>query len=76
MFILIIGGGLYLTIQSKAKPLLKINKAFRLLLSKDQSQKGISRFQALSAVLAATVGLGNIAGVSIAIHQGGPGVLV
>ena len=76
MFILIIGGGLYLTIQSKAKPLLKINKAFKLLLSKDQSQKGISRFQALSAVLAATVGLGNIAGVSIAIHQGGPGVLV
>ena len=76
MFILIIGGGLYLTIQSKAKPLLKINKAFELLLSKDQSQKGISRFQALSAVLAATVGLGNIAGVSIAIHQGGPGVLV
>ena len=76
MFILIIGGGLYLTIQSKGKPLLKINKAFKLLLSKDQSQKGISRFQALSAVLAATVGLGNIAGVSIAIHQGGPGVLV
>ena len=76
MFILIIGGGLYLTIQSQAKPLLKINKAFKLLLSKDQSQKGISRFQALSAVLAATVGLGNIAGVSIAIHQGGPGVLV
>jgi AGCS family alanine or glycine:cation symporter len=76
MFILIIGGGLYLTIQSKAKPLLKINKAFKLLLSKDQSQKGISRFQALAAVLAATVGLGNIAGVSIAIHQGGPGVLV
>ena len=26
MFILIIGGGLYLTIQSKGKPLLKINK--------------------------------------------------
>lgn len=76
MFVLIIGGGLYLTIQSRGKPLLKINQAFRLLLSKDQSQKGISRFQALSAVLAATVGLGNIAGVSIAIHQGGPGVLV
>ncbi|MFL2628231.1 MAG: alanine/glycine:cation symporter family protein [Candidatus Marisimplicoccus sp.] len=76
MFVLIIGGGLYLTIQSRGKPLLKINQAFRLLLSQDQSQKGISRFQALSAVLAATVGLGNIAGVSIAIHQGGPGVLV
>ena len=76
MFILIIGGGVYLTIQSRGKPLFKIRQAFSLLMSKDQSQKGISRFQALSAVLAATVGLGNIAGVSIAIHQGGPGVLV
>ena len=44
------------------------------LLKKDNSSVGISRFQALSAVLAATVGLGNISGVSIAIHQGGPGV--
>ena len=58
MFILIIGGGVYLTIQSRGKPLLKIRQAFSLLMSKDQSQKGISRFQALSAVLAATVVLG------------------
>ena len=43
MFILIIGGGVYLTIQSRGKPLLKIRQAFSLLMSKDQSQKGISR---------------------------------
>src|SRR5210317_292609 len=47
----------------------------RLSFTKNQN-KGISRFQALSAVLAATVGLGNISGVAIAIHMGGPGVLV
>ena len=74
MLILIIGGGIYLTFISKANPLIKINQGFRLLLKKDNSLVGISRFQALSAVLAATVGLGNISGVSIAINQGGPGV--
>ena len=76
MLVLIIGGGIYLTFISRANPLIKINQGFRLLLKKDNSAVGISRFQALSAVLAATVGLGNISGVSIAIHQGGPGVLV
>ncbi len=35
----------------------------------------ISHFQALSAALSATVGLGNIAGVAIAIAIGGPGAL-
>ena len=60
---------------SRGIPLLKLRPAFKLLFLKEKTQ-GISRFQALSAVLAATVGLGNISGVAIAIHMGGPGVLV
>lgn len=35
----------------------------------------ISHFQALSAALSATVGLGNIAGVAIAVGLGGPGAV-
>ena len=35
----------------------------------------INHFQALSAALSATVGLGNIAGVAIAISVGGPGAV-
>ncbi len=35
----------------------------------------ISHFQALSAALSATVGLGNIAGVAIAVELGGPGAV-
>ena len=35
----------------------------------------ISHFQALSSALASTVGMGNISGVAIAIHVGGPGAL-
>ena len=75
MLILIIGGGLFLLLDSKGFSIKKINKGFSLLLKKN-SEKGISRFEALSAVLASTVGLGNISGVAIAIHMGGPGVLV
>ena len=35
----------------------------------------INHFQALSAALSATVGLGNIGGVALAIGVGGPGAL-
>ena len=35
----------------------------------------VNHFQALSTSLSATVGIGNIAGVAIAIHWGGPGAL-
>ena len=75
MLFVVIGGGVFLLFYSKFYPLTQIKKAFILLL-KNEKKKGISRFQALSAVLAATVGLGNISGVAIAIHMGGPGVLV
>ncbi|WP_405210717.1 alanine/glycine:cation symporter family protein [Dokdonia sp. Asnod2-E02] len=41
---------------------------------RDESEQGeVSHFQALTAALSATVGLGNIAGVAIALSIGGPG---
>jgi alanine or glycine:cation symporter, AGCS family len=40
----------------------------------DPNNKGeVSHFQALTTALSATVGLGNIAGVAVAISMGGPG---
>ena len=36
----------------------------------------VSHFQALTTALSATVGIGNIAGVALAVHWGGPGALV
>jgi len=42
----------------------------------DPSHKGeLTHFQALSAALSATIGIGNIAGVAIAIYYGGPGAI-
>src|SRR5690606_39102431 len=43
-------------------------------VEQDQEHSGeVSHFQALTAALSATVGLGNIAGVAVAISIGGPG---
>ncbi|NDG04943.1 MAG: sodium:alanine symporter family protein, partial [Alphaproteobacteria bacterium] len=40
----------------------------------DATKKGeISNFQALAGALAGTIGLGNIAGVAVALSVGGPG---
>ncbi len=42
----------------------------------DDAQPGeVSHFQALSSALSATVGLGNIAGVAVAVSAGGPGAV-
>ena len=42
---------------------------------KEGAEGDVSHLQALSAAVAATVGLGNISGVAIAIYMGGPGVV-
>ncbi len=74
-------GGVYLFVLSKGKALAHFGLAIRLLFGfsdfgKDKHAKGqLSHFKALSNALASTIGLGNIAGVALAISQGGPGSL-
>ncbi|MCB9591828.1 MAG: alanine:cation symporter family protein [Sandaracinaceae bacterium] len=41
----------------------------------EQDEGEVTHFQALSSALSATVGLGNIAGVAIAVSAGGPGAV-
>lgn len=48
-------------------------QAVRGRFSNKTDQGEVSHFQALTTALAATVGLGNIAGVAVAISLGGPG---
>ncbi|MBS9461943.1 sodium:alanine symporter family protein [Flagellimonas sp. 389] len=78
MFILLIGGGLFLVFYSRLLPYRFFGHAIAITRGKydDKNAKGdVSSLQALSAAVAATVGLGNISGVAIAIHDGGPGVV-
>lgn len=78
MFILLIGGGLFLVFYSRFIPFRYFGHALAVVSGKydDKNARGdVSSFQALSAAVAATVGMGNISGVAIAIHDGGPGVV-
>ncbi|MFD2034540.1 alanine/glycine:cation symporter family protein [Belliella marina] len=78
MLILLMGGGLLLFIYSGFLPFRHLGHAIKLVSGKfdDQNMPGqISSTQALSAAIAATVGLGNISGVAIAINMGGPGAI-
>ncbi|MEU4313658.1 sodium:alanine symporter family protein [Nocardia sp. NPDC024068] len=70
--------GLYLTVLLRGVQFRRFALAFRLgfLDRSDADAEGdITHYQALSTALAATVGVGNIAGVATAISLGGPGAV-
>ncbi len=79
-FLLLIGGGLFLFCYSGAVPVRWLGRALQALRTKQADDAGkptgqISSVQALLSAIAATVGMGNIAGVAIALVVGGPGVI-
>ena len=78
LLILLIGGGLYLLVLSKFLPFRYIGHALQVLRGKydNASDSGeITHFQALTTALSSTIGMGNIAGVAVAISVGGPGAV-
>lgn len=78
MLFLIVGGGLFLVFYSRLLPYRYFKHAIAITAGKydDPNDPGeVSHLQALSSAVAATVGLGNISGVAIAIYMGGPGVV-
>jgi AGCS family alanine or glycine:cation symporter len=78
MVILLLGTGLYLTVRTGFVQLTRLAHGFAVTTGRydDPDDPGdVSHFQALTTALSATVGIGNIAGVAIAIHWGGPGAL-
>ncbi|MEX0684816.1 MAG: alanine/glycine:cation symporter family protein [Balneolales bacterium] len=78
LVILLAGGGIYFLLYSRFIPYRYIGHGTEVLTGKfvDPNAPGdITPIQALSSALAATVGMGNIGGVAIAIVVGGPGAL-
>jgi len=72
----LIAGAVYLTFRFGFINLRMMGHAFQILRGKYSGSGDtgeVSPFQALTTALSATVGLGNIAGVAIAISIGGPG---
>ncbi|WP_237067522.1 alanine/glycine:cation symporter family protein [Microbulbifer guangxiensis] len=78
LLVLLVGGGLYLLIVSRGRPYRHLGHSVDLLMGKydDPNDPGqVPHRQALSTALSGTLGLGNIAGVAIAISTGGPGAI-
>ena len=78
LIIILLGGGIYFALLSRMIQLLYFRHAIHVLLGRYDSKDDpgqISHFEALSSALAGTVGMGNIAGVAVAIHTGGPGAI-
>ncbi|MGB1423015.1 MAG: alanine/glycine:cation symporter family protein [Pseudomonadales bacterium] len=78
LVVLILGGGLYFLGLSKLLPFRYLGHSIDLLRGRFDNPDDpgeISHFQALASALAGTIGMGNIAGVAVAIYVGGPGAI-
>lgn len=78
LVVFILATGLYFSYISRFKPFLGFFHAFAILSGKYDSKNvpgELSHFQALTVALSGTIGMGNIAGVAIAISLGGAGAV-
>lgn len=79
LLVLILGTGLFLQLRLKGMPIRRIGAGFWLVWQGRTREAGaqgdVSPFSALMTCLAATIGVGNIAGVATAIALGGPGAV-
>lgn len=75
---LLLGTGLFFTIYLKFPQFRYLKHSLRIVRGKfdrEGDQGDTSHFQALTTALSGTVGTGNIAGVALAVHLGGPAAL-
>ena len=74
----LLGTGLFFTIYLKFPQIRYFRHALRIVrgkYDKKEDEGDTSHFQALTTALSGTVGTGNIAGVALAVHLGGPAAL-
>jgi AGCS family alanine or glycine:cation symporter len=75
--VILLVAGAYLTVRLGFVQVVRLPEAFRTMLASQQAGAGgaLTPFQAFMTALAASIGMGNIAGVATAIVSGGPGAL-
>ena len=77
MLALLVGTGIFLTVRLRFLPWRNLWYAISMIFDKKDEHEGdISPFQSLMTALSATIGTGNIVGVSTAMVLGGPGAIV
>lgn len=78
ILIVMVFGGLFFTLRYRFINVRMFSHAWNVIrgkYDKPEDQGEVTHFQALTSALSATVGLGNIAGVAVAISLGGPGAV-
>jgi len=78
MVVVLLSFGIFITVRLGFIQITRFKHGIKVVSGHydDPNDEGdINHFQALSTALSATVGIGNIAGVALAIHFGGPGAL-
>ena len=78
MVVVLLSFGIFITVRLGFIQITRFTHGLKVVSGHydDPNDEGdINHFQALSTALSATVGIGNIAGVALAIHFGGPGAL-
>ncbi|WP_445664755.1 alanine/glycine:cation symporter family protein [Fodinibius sp. AD559] len=78
MVVILLAFGIYITVRLGFIQIRRFGHGLKVVTGfyDDPEDEGdINHFQALTTALSATVGIGNIAGVALAIHYGGPGAL-
>ncbi|MEE9161367.1 MAG: sodium:alanine symporter family protein, partial [Candidatus Neomarinimicrobiota bacterium] len=78
LIVILLGTGIFVSIRLRWIQLRKLGHSFDVVGGKydnPDDEGDVTHFQALSAALSATIGIGNIAGVALALRLGGPGAL-
>ncbi|MTI65378.1 MAG: sodium:alanine symporter family protein [Firmicutes bacterium] len=75
LLVLLLGTGIFMSFRLKGLQLRKLSTSVKFLFQKNEGDGDITAFQALATALAASIGTGNIVGVTTAIAAGGPGAL-
>lgn len=75
LVIIILGAGLYFSLATRFLQVRHFGHMIGIMLDNEDSDEGVSSFQALAISISGRVGTGNIAGVATAIAIGGPGAV-
>ncbi|MEA4836178.1 MAG: alanine/glycine:cation symporter family protein [Anaeromusa sp.] len=75
MLVFVVVSGVYFSIRLRFTQVRNLRDMVRNLVSNQSSESGISTFSSFWTTMAARVGVGNIAGVAVAVYMGGPGTI-
>ncbi|MCH7733322.1 MAG: sodium:alanine symporter family protein [Candidatus Marinimicrobia bacterium] len=78
LIFILLGTGFFVSFSLRWIQFRKLKHSFQVIGGKydnPDDEGDVTHFQALSAALSATIGIGNIAGVALAVRLGGPGAL-